>query len=566
MSYIQAITREELENTIKQFATGLMTVEEPTAVMMSDDQPLIHIPGEFSYVGTVKARFAPRQPTKTDIFPSEIFDKVREHVTEPSVLTTNDPRNESGQSPLVQGCAKYGKPKIHLPLKEFKFACNELRTHHTYPWPRKNEKLVPLRYILHGDGVGLNPIDLNSSPGHPYICEQRGKGKHPWITRDENDEMIMTNEIIVEVNSKLNKLFELERPFALWPTCLKTERRLKAKIKKGSTRVFQISNIWLTLIIRALCGDFINAFQRAKLQDYSAIGMDCESTEWQQLLNRWKRIGRYGFDGDFGAYDSLLYGPAIEECMNMISDWYDMYRPEGLSIDLGSGIREVSALQARQMRIILADELIHTNLITLNLVQQKHQGNPSGNPLTVILNTMVNAVYVRTAFAELHGCSYGTFDQNVCLIAYGDDNGISVSKQFEETFNFGTVAAVFFKTWGLEYTPADKGDKIILLKEINQLRFLKRTSRFNGFQYVPTIDLDTVYELTNWVRGTTDEDRKIQCRENCVSALKFGYFYGEQWFNKFKKKLDKALKDANLEPIPLPYSLLHQDFLTKLEG
>jgi hypothetical protein len=49
--------------------------------------------------------------------------------------------------------------------------------------------------------------------------------------------------------------------------------------------------------------------------------------------------------------------------------------------------------------------------------------NPSGHPLTVIINCLVNSIYMRYCYHELNPAKeVDTFQENVSLITYGDDN------------------------------------------------------------------------------------------------------------------------------------------------
>ncbi len=81
--------------------------------------------------------------------------------------------------------------------------------------------------------------------------------------------------------------------------------------------------------------------------------------------------------------------------------------------------------------------------------------NPSGHPLTVIINSIVNALYMRYAFTVLH--PNGTtedFKKFVRLITYGDDNAGAVSKE-APWFNHTAVQEVLAAI-GVTYTMADK--------------------------------------------------------------------------------------------------------------
>jgi len=70
--------------------------------------------------------------------------------------------------------------------------------------------------------------------------------------------------------------------------------------------------------------------------------------------------------------------------------------------------------------------------------------NPSGHPLTVIVNSIVNSLYMRYAYCLINpqGKNCRHFKKNVNLMTYGDDNAMGVSRAVP-----GSTTQIFRKLW-----------------------------------------------------------------------------------------------------------------------
>lgn len=355
------------------------------------------------------------------------------------------------------------------------------------------------------------------------------------------------------------------RPPTILPDCLKDEKRPLKKIYDVKTRTFQISSACYTMVIRTFCGDWINAFQRNCLNGYSAIGMDCESFQWEKMLQQMEKIGKKGFDGDFGSFDGTLDANCIHACFKLIGNWMK-HHIDGIEVRVGLTIMKFTTSEVMNILMILADEMIHTNLLAMNCLYQKHQGNPSGNPLTVIINTMVNRMYFECAYMQIVPKELMfKFKEFVRLMAYGDDNIATVSSLVTEYFNFYSVQACFAE-WGLTYTPADKqhDGETFVLKDVNELRFLKRTTQFNedfGLR-VPIMEPDTINEMRNYVRATNYEEACLQLMDNIENAARYKSLEGQVRYNEFVRETNNALHRVRLQPYTVPF-IVHLEYFTE---
>jgi hypothetical protein len=98
---------------------------------------------------------------------------------------------------------------------------------------------------------------------------------------------------------------------------------------------------------------------------------------------------------------------------------------------------------------------------------------PSGHPLTVIVNSIVGSLLMRMAYINLQ--TKRSFKEDVHLLVYGDDN-LCATK--EEAFNH-TYISEFLATQGMIYTMADKSSESRPFVTFDECSFLKRTFRFH---------------------------------------------------------------------------------------
>ena len=98
-----------------------------------------------------------------------------------------------------------------------------------------------------------------------------------------------------------------------------------------------------------------------------------------------------------------------------------------------------------------------------------HGGNASGHPLTVIINGIVNYMYMCYAFRQLY--PQFNFDEKVRFMSYGDDNILTVHPSCPD-FNQIEITRVLAEI-GVIYTSSDK--KIVSTPFETELTFLKRT-------------------------------------------------------------------------------------------
>lgn len=488
--------------------------------------------GNFTFYGQLTKTLY--QSTRTKIIPSLIHGQIFPPTTFPSVLSHKDPRMLVKIDPMIKGVEKYGNKAVMLDknlVRRVSLHLTELFNR----WDRHMEpEVVDLNTAINGNAnyEFADGIVMDTSAGYPY--NQRPKklpGKHDLFDGGPGNYKIIDNALQILTDIRWTKALKGEMVPSLWLDCLKDERRSLEKIVKGKTRVFTIPPLDFTLCFRRLTLAFSATFYKNALKFFSAVGMDPESLDWTLLYHRHARVSKRGFAGDYSGYDGNLSPQLIMECCEIINRWYD----------------DDDCYQ--RARRVMFEEIVHTPQAFGNLVYATHIGNPSGNPLTAIMNTIIGAMYLRYTWLKLAPpklASLTHYEENVVDTVYGDDGIITVSDKAKPFFNPDNVSKVL-RSMGMEFTATSK-DRAAAWENLCDMSFLKRGFR-KGDQkrWLPIIDKQTIQELTNWVRQSDFVDPKAMLVDNCNNALRFAFFYGKAYFDELRNKILRVFSEASAQ-------------------
>lgn len=527
--------------------------------------------GNFSLHGRVKPQYAVRQPDKADLKPSPIYEMIFPHSKEPSAINPRDQRILNLTKSIVgKGVNKYGSyPPIPLETELLNRAIEDI-AQEIRNLPHQN---FPRRMLTESEGINgipeishMDALNMQTSPGFPYRLQHRNeKGKTYLFSGGPGAWAVDDPQLRFELDQRDAMMMCGKRPPSVWMDCVKLELRPVLKIQQANTRVFCISNLPFLIYCRRLMLAFNACVETNALECASAIGIDPFSYQWTRIMNTLLANSPYGFAGDFGKYDSTLRPEVIMGACKVMNTWYAVedevwideapdcvYDEEGYCIKKNCVYRQTYSVETEntirhgfctpdELRENLFDEMIHTMSIVNNCLYVKHCGNPSGCPITSILNTLCNMIYMRYmwfALAPKEMQSSVHFHKNVVLFVYGDDNIVSVTPIALEFFNMVTLSKKFAE-YGLEYTTTTKDDVIIPFVNVVTLDFLKQGFAQFGRFYLPTMDKATIQELTNWIRESDDDFEA--CVNNCNDSLKFAFAYGRDYFEALRRKMYSAL-------------------------
>jgi hypothetical protein len=238
--------------------------------------------------------------------------------------------------------------------------------------------------------------------------------------------------------------------------------------------------------------------------------------------------------GDYAAFDKSMPPNVILAAFDIL-----------IHLCKRAGYSEKDLLVCRGVAVDTAFPLVDFN----GDLVQFFGSNPSGHPLTVIINGLANSLYMRYCYLEVNPkkeCV--TFKDNVSLITYGDDNAMGVSQDapwFNHTALQNTLASV-----GIVYTMADKEAVSVPYVTLSEISFLKREWRFDEdmqCQLAP-LELASIHKMltVNVLSKTiTPEEQSVM---TIRSALGEWFFHGKTEFEARRQDMIQVVKECELEP------------------
>jgi len=311
---------------------------------------------------------------------------------------------------------------------------------------------------------------------------------------------------------------------------LKDEPVSFKKIKMKKTRVFTGSSIESCFVVRKFLLTFTKLLQSNRILFQSAPGTIAQSTEWQEI---YQYITQFGKDrvvaGDYKAFDKTMSPLEIQAAFKIMRDLC-----ERSGNYTSSELRVIDGI-AQDTAFSLVD--FNGDLV------QFYGSNPSGNPLTVIINSLVNVLRMRYVFYKIQNDTKISFDDNVALMTYGDDNILNVNK-ICPWYNHTAIQEEFEKM-GITYTMADKEAESVPYINIEEASFLKRYWRYDedvGAFLCPLEEDSIEKSLMVWV-----ESKSIANEEQCIdivgSAVREYFYYGKDIFEEKRSLLKNMITE-----------------------
>lgn len=476
--------------------------------------------GDFVPVG--KALFKVASPTKTALRESAVHGLITEPVTAPSALRAGIVDGVR-VDPMQQGLKKAGHIPPSLDTLKLKIAVNDVeRIVNSLPEPDHCRVLTDDEAVagIEGDPF-LAPINRKSSPGFPLTKEKKGKpGKMRWLGDAEYklDPEIKEAMALVIKNAKKNK-----RTPCIWTDTLKDERRSFAKVRAKKTRVFAAGPMVYTLVFRKYFLGFAAHCAKNRINNEISIGTNVYSMDWTRTAERLCSKGDKVIAGDFSNFDGTLVLELLAEIVEIINAFYD------------------DGEENAQIRRVLWKEIVNSIHLCGDDIYMWTHSQPSGCPITAILNSLYNSIsmrYVWLIVMPTEYCTMKAFNEHVAMVSYGDDNCVNIADVVIDLFNQLTIAEGY-KEMGMTYTDETKSGDMIPYRSISEIGYLKRGFKWDEeeHQFIAPLDLDVVLEMINWVRGDFDrEERTVENMETSAFELSLhGREVFENWIGKYKQ-------------------------------
>lgn len=426
--------------------------------------------------------------------------------------------------------------------------------------PTSSRELISFDSSLESFGF-VNTIDPSTSAGWPHnVAQKRGNAnlKKAYFGAIKSGDPglieLQRSSLKSSVDTYRCMIESGIRPQFFYTCNLKDEKLGKEKALSGRTRMFAGVNFECLILFRMYFGSFMSAYVESNLEIGSAIGINPYSADWDTLARNLSKFNTPGSTctvgaGDFKAFDGHEFAQLLDSCLTIINGWY------------GGGVSHPDNV----MRYRLWAEISNARCIFKDEYYEWFSSMPSGNPMTAIINTMVNNIVFRVAW-QVANLPIGLFNRNVYLACLGDDNIFTVHSDYRDVFNELNMPKLMDKC-GMVYTTEIKTSAIVPFRELTSCEFLKRT-----FRMIPELNrwcaplrLESIYETLYWTKkGALGNQITI---DNFSTGLRELALHGRLPFEEFRDKVMPVVTQLlpDMEPNG-EFSLVHSSALTEVLG
>jgi hypothetical protein len=392
------------------------------------------------------------------------------------------------------------------------------------------------------DGVAyVDAINKNTSAGAP--CNRT---KRNFLKFDEASGRYTLTKDMEQAVTEINEEYaNKRRATPVFMAHLKDQAIPLKKVEAEKVRVFVGGPMAWTIAVRQRLLWFIRLAQCNRIVFELGAGTIAQSTEWGDI---YKYLTAFGKDrivaGDFGKFDKRM-----GSCFILYAYWIIVQVGEkaGMDQDALDEIWCVAEDTAFAFTNFNGDLLMFMG------------SNPSGHPLTVIVNSLVNSLYMRYVYRQVAPQEEkNRFKDNVHLYTYGDDNIMGVRKGYD-WFNH-TVISQKLALIGVEYTMADKESESVPFIDIDDASFLKRKWRYDEEVGAMMATLEEASIEGSLLVGIVSKDMTPQAHAVAVmqGSLNEYFFYGKDVFEEKKRMLEEVIEEEGLTDWA-PYGLRKWD-------
>lgn len=424
----------------------------------------------------------------------------------------------------------------------------------------KNKKAVPRRVLTEheaifggekGSALGEHFTAMNfaTSPGIIIGEEIKGPGKREFFYRTSEGEDIITEKghrLINRVKLQIAMMKKGIRPFFVFRDFLKDELRKQAKVDAGMARFISGSPLDYQMLCRMYFGAFSAFIQQGYTKNGTAIGLNPFHGDWHQFATILRQYAKFNA-GDFARYDTSLHPEIMLAICDMINVWYN------------------DGEENAQIRRLLFLEVVNSRHVFFDVVYEWHGSEPSGHPLTAILNSIYTSIVFRLTYGHKNPkgkWAIVEFDDHCYFMGLGDDH-VQANDEYAAAFMTPGNVKEIAERYGMSYTTAEKEEvtSATPLLPFEKVTFLKR-----GFLYgqdfgewCAPLALDTVLEMALWSRGDTALERTRNVKQTFDHAVVELSLHPREVYETWSPKMFKAFKAEYRYEYPIQdYEVLRQ--------
>jgi len=385
----------------------------------------------------------------------------------------------------------------------------------------------------------VDKLQRNTSMGFPW-----NRSKKYYLTavppaHGVLDPVEISQEVLDRTQIILDKYEQGERAMPVFKAHLKDEPTSFKKIAAKKTRLFGGAPVDWALVVRMYLLSFIRLAQNNRFIFESAPGTIAQSSEWGEIRSY---LTHFGTDrivaGDYKAFDKTMPPEFILAAFEIIIEVCRAagYTEQQLQVVWGIGVDTAYPLYD------LNGDLV-----------EFFGSEPSGHNLTVIINGLVNCLYMRYTYIVLNPEHEAeSFKDNVHLMTYGDDNVLGVSRT-ASWFNHTEIQRVL-ADHGVTYTMADKEAESVPYIPIRDVSFLKRSWRYDADlqDFTCPLEHESIEKMLITCVASKSVSREYQGISAISSAVQEYFFYGKEEFHKRSALLATIVVESELQAFVEP--------------
>nr|QRQ90221.1 MAG: hypothetical protein [Riboviria sp.] len=402
------------------------------------------------------------------------------------------------------------------------------------------EDLLSERDWLKDVGPVTEHVAINGIVGNEYVNVLKMSTSAGFMKSGPKRELFTrTPEGYIPKDVLTVRLCELRQTYskglracALMSAHLKDEPVTEVKAAAGKTRVFTGSSADFSIVMREQFIRVTEAIMRNNTHSECAVGMNCYGSAWEELFNHLTHDGTITdriIGGDFSKYDKKMSCAAIRWAFWILTE---LNRASG-------NFSEQDFLIQRGIMTDICFPYVNYN----GDVIMFYGSNSSGHPLTVIVNSLVNSLYMRVGFFRVTKRPPSVFRQFVRLSTLGDDN---IMTSLDPSFNHTSLSEELLRI-GIVYTMADKSSVSVPFISIYDADFLKRKFVHREGTVCAPLELESTFKslVSHQARGNISDAQQLS--ESYLAARKEWSLHGEEVFNDLTAKVDPIIRRTDAE-------------------
>lgn len=375
----------------------------------------------------------------------------------------------------------------------------------------------------------LEGMKLSTSAGWPF-----SKSKRDFVIPQPTEELVHAvtfhPDIMAEVEETRRMLLDGYRVYAVWRACLKDE---PTKLTAVKVRIFQCAPLVLQILLRQYFLPISRLMQLFPLEFECMVGINAESPEWEQMYNFMVSKSETNiFAGDYGKYDLRMPAQLVLAAFDVLIRiaTFSCYTADDVQIMKG-----------------LACEVAYPLMAFNGTLIQFFGSNPSGQNMTVVINSVVNSLLARSCYYSIYpSTSLGDFRKYVAIGTYGDDVMGSVSDE-RNLFNIVSFSKYVAK-YDIVFTMPNKEDELIPFMNLDNADFLKRHNFYNADLdcNIGLLDDMSIYKRLHCTMDSSFLSNRELSALALETSLRDWFFAGRTVFEQKQLKLLEIAERAQL--------------------